>query len=821
MTDLRDAFRALKASPVVTIVAVLSLALGIGANTAIFSIIDSLMLRSLPVKESERLGILGQGEDNTTWTYPIWEQVRDRSAIVDGALAYSLGRFNLAHGGPTEFVDGMWTSGRYFDVLGVPAILGRTFTDADDRRDGGPDGPVAVISYHFWQRRFGGTSDAIGRSITVEGVPYTIVGVTPPGFFGTEVGRTFDVSMPLGTEPLIRGPENRLDRRSSWWLRIMLRTKPNQNMDAGTGAVRGIQPQVRDATMPAEYREQDKKTYLTEPFWLRPAATGNSFLRSRYQRPLMTIMVVVAVVLLIACANIANLLLARASARRHELSVRVALGASPLRVARQLLTESLVISAAGALLGLILAQWGSRLLVRQLSTTTSDVFLDLGIDWRMLAFTAAAAITTAIFFGTVPAFRATRVQPNEAIKQQGRGIAGDGRFGIGNALVIFQVALSLVLVVAAGLFVRTFSSLANLDLGFERDKVLVASINTQRLKIEPAARPALFDRLRQAAAAIPGVSSAAASAVTPVSGDSWQYLIEMPKGAPLSERERVVHVNIISPGWFRTYGTRMLAGRDFTDADKMGAPDVAIVNEAFARRFTDGQNPTGQRVRLPGFPNHPEITREIVGYVQDAVYRSLRQPVPPTMYVPIPQQPQPPSYISVSVRAAAGSPTLVTKSLAAALTDVNRDIAITFSPLVDQVNASLVQERVVAMLSGLFGVLALLLAGLGMYGVTSYAVSRRRTEIGIRMALGAAPGGVVRLVLTRVALLVGVGVIVGGGVSVWASQFVATLLYDLQPRDPAALLFAAIVLGSIGGMAGWVPARRAARIDPARVLREG
>jgi predicted permease len=485
-----------------------------------------------------------------------------------------------------------------------------------------------------------------------------------------------------------------------------------------------------------------------------------------------------------------------------------------------LLTESLLLSGVGALVGLLFARWGSGLLVRQLSSTTNTVFLDLGLDWRILGFTALIAIATAILFGVAPALRASRVQPNEALKEQGRGVVGE-RFGLGSLLVVMQVALSVILVVAAGLFVRTFSSLANVNLGFDHRAVLVANIDAQRLQLDPSQRPALFERLRQAAANVPGVTSAALSRVTPVSGSTWNNVIEIPGAAARPERERLTNINLLSSSWFTTMGTRLIAGRDFSDRDVSGSASVAIVNEAFARKFFDGQNPLGRRVVQPGSPTRPPIDREIVGYVEDAVYRALREPVPPTMYLHLPQQPDPPSSMYVSVRAAAGSPALLTKSLAAALTGVNKDVAITFRMLSEQVNASLIQERIVAMLSGFFGGLALLLAGLGLYGVTSYAVGRRRTEIGIRMALGAAPSGVVRMVLRRVALLVALGVALGAGISVWASRFVTTLLYGLQPRDPATLVLAAVVLSLIGAIAGWIPALRAARIDPARVLREG
>ncbi len=825
MQDLRDAFRALKASPVVSAVAVLSLALGIGANTAIFSILDTLVLRTLPVTEPQQLAQLGLGGDNTSLTNPIWEQIREREALVDGAFAWSTARFNLAQGGPAEMIDGVWASGAYFDVMGVPALLGRTFTRDDDRRGGGPAGPVAVISYKYWQQRFGGAADVVGRSMTIERVPFTIIGVTGPQFFGAEVGRTFDVAIPLGAEPIIRGKESALDRRSNWWLSVVVRRKPGQTLDAATAALRGIQPQLREATMPDHYRPEDRKNYLSEPFTLNDASTGQSSLRSRYQAPLTAIMVVVGLVLLIACANIANLLLARAAARRHEISVRLALGASRWRLVRLLFSESLLLAGCGAVLGLIFAQWGGQLLVRQLSTSTNRVFLDLGLDWRVLAFTTSIAVGTALLFGVAPALRAANVRPNEALKEQGRSVSGDRRFGLGNILVVVQVALSMILIVAAGLFLRTFSSLVHKDLGFEREPVLVVGVNAQRVALEPADRAAFYERLRAAAAATPGVASAAVSVVTPVSGSSWNFLVEIPGAPARPERERVSFMNLLSPGFFRTMGTRLIAGRDFADSDRQGAPDVAIVNEAFARKFFNGENPVGRTVTLPSFSKDPATSHEVVGYVQDAVYRSVRQDIPPTLYVPLAQRKDVPSGVSISARAATSSPARLIKPLADSLAGVDQDLAISFRLLAEQVNASLIQERMVAILSGFFGVLALLLAGLGLYGVTAYAVSRRHTELGIRMALGAAPGGVVRLVLRRVALLVGSGVALGVVLSfataAVATKTLTTMVYGLKPEDPLTFAGAAVVLAAIGAMAGWIPARRASRIDPAIVLRQG
>jgi predicted permease len=826
--DIRVALRQLAGTPVVTMVAVLSLALGIGANTAIFSLVNSLLLRALPVKDPQRLALLKAGLNDSagrsSWTFAIWQELHRRPELVDSAFAWDDDvRFNLASGGVAELVDGIWTTAGMFETLGVSPLLGRTFTADDDRRGGGPDGPVAVVSYAFWQRRFGGAADVVGRRLTLERIPFTIVGVMPPGFFGPNVGKQVDVVLPMGAEPLVRGKESTLDQRDYWWLSVMVRLKPGQSIDAATEALRGVQPQIRRATLPVgEWPAQDLEKYLSEKFTLVPAATGDSSIRTRYGRPLLTVMVVVVLVLLIACANVANLQLARATARRHEWSVRLALGASRWRLVRLLLTESLVLSIVGAGLGALIARWGSQLLVQQLSTQNVTVFLNLSPDWRVLAFTSGVTVATALLFGAAPALRAAGVAPMEAIKEQGRSAgAGSSRASVTSALVVLQVALSVMLVVAAALFLRTFSKLATLDLGFEPDRVLVVTMNAQRAPLEPSQRMAAYERALEAVQALPGVQHAALSPLTPISGHNWGNRFEVSDGVPLADNQRSAFRNQVTPGFFDTYGQRLVAGRAFTDRDRDGAPRVAIVNEAFARRFLNGANPIGHTIHRPRAVT-PEPDMEIVGVVADAVYRRLRDPAPPTVYSPAAQTTAGPATIeyNMSVRAASDSPAQLSRSIADAIGGVNRDLTLTFRPLAEQINGALTQERIVAILAGFFGALALLLAGLGLYGVTSYAVLRQRAEIGIRMALGAAPRSVVRLVVSRVAMLVVAGIVTGMAVSLWASQFVSTLLYGIEPRDPATLAGSAAVLAAVGALAGWLPAYRASRIDPAQVLRD-
>ncbi len=837
--NVRYALRLLRRAPGFTTVIVTTLALGIGANTAIFTIIDGLLLRSLPVKEPERLALVLR-DAGSNWTYPIWEQIRARADMFDGALAWSTfdGVFNLSNGGEARFVNGVWVSASAFPTLGIDAALGRTFVPEDDRRGGGPDGPVAVISYAFWQRHFGGAPDAIGRTLTLDRVPFTVVGVTPAGFTGLTVGRPFDVAVPFGVEPLLRGAnESRLDRRTSWWVGMMLRLKPGQTLDQATALLRTVQPQIRDATLPADVTRADLAEYLKEPFALTSAAAGRSGLREQYRRPLIVIMIAVALVLLIACANIANLLLARATARSHEWSVRLALGASRTRLACQLLTESLLMAAMGSAAALLIARWVSDVLVRQLSS--ESVSLDLTLDWRVLAFTAATTIVTVIMFGLAPALRAAHEAPIDAMKARGRGNAWAGPVSAAGGLVVLQVALSVVLVASAGLFARTFAGLASASLGFETNRVLLVDVNALGTEIPPLARTGVYERIRQRVEAVPGVASAGVSLISPVSGAIWSRRVDLagsvipaaerstgPEGfgftdARIPSNEPLAVFNAISPDWLSTYRTRLVAGRDISTVDGASSARVALVNEAFARKFLNGANPIGRTLRTMTIDR--PAPREIVGLVADAVYRDVREPILPTVYIPLAQLDRDPAMVSppavaLAIRASSGSAAALTRSVAAAIAEINPRLTLTFTPLADQVSDTFVQERLLAMLSGFFGALALLLAAIGLYGLTSYAVGLRRAEIAIRMALGATRASVIHLVMRRVTMLLAAGIPVGLVVSVWASRFVATLLYGLEPGDPLTLAWAAAALAAVGAIAGWIPAWRASRLEPTILL---
>ncbi len=805
--DWRDGWRSLRATPAITTLAIVSLALGIGANSALFSIYNGLLLRSLPVSEPSRLVLL-TGE----WTNPIWEEIRARQdQLADGAFAWSPERFDLSASGETDPVDGIFASGRMFEVLGVAPVRGRTFTPPDDDRRRPSSEPVAVISYRLWQQRFAGADAVLGRTLSIDHKSFTVIGVMPNGFFGPDVGRSADVILPLSAEAIINGAESVLDVRLSWWLNIILRLRPDQQIAQLTDRLRAVQPQIREATLP-EFNHE----YLADPFMLEPAASGRSTLRTRYQRPLEALMAVVALVLLIACANIANLLLARATARRHELGVRLALGASRLRLSRQLLAESVILAGAGAALGLLFARWGSRVLVAQLSSVSNNVYLDMPLDWRVLSFTIGVAVTTAVLFGMAPAVSVSGLSPFEALRGQGRSASGERRVGVRQALVVLQVALSLMLVVTASLFSRTLFLLTTRDLGFDREPVLIAAITVT----QPADRRLnAFEALRDAAAALPGVTSAAFSFTTPTARAGWNTRIVVPPDSPLQGRERASWINAVSPNWFKTYGIRLAAGRDFDSRDRMGATRVAIVNRAFVRRFLKaGDDPVGQHFSDEG-PSGKQDNFEVVGVVEDSVYRSMRAAMEPTMFIPFAQGSNPRPIVSLGVRSAGAPPLSLTRSLSDALGKVDPRASLTFFTLSSQVDASLVQERLLARLSTFFGGLALLLASLGLYGVTAYSVNRRRGEIGIRMALGANAPAIVRMILNRVTVLVAIGIAIGTAVSIWASRFVASFLYGFEASDPATFVTGALVLSLVAAAAGWLPARRASRLDPAAVLR--
>jgi predicted permease len=542
-------------------------------------------------------------------------------------------------------------------------------------------------------------------------------------------------------------------------------------------------------------------------------------LRARYRQPLFVLLGIVALVLLIACANMANLLLAQSTARQQELAIRLSLGASRWLVARQLIIESLLLSFIGSAAGALLAAWGSRSLVQLISTRTTVVTLDLALDWRVLGFTMLVGLITGLLFGVAPALRATGLTPASALRDHSRGVvSGGGRLSVGHGLVALQVAVSFVLVLGASLFVRTLVDLTTQKMGFQYDRVLIATVDLRRTGLTDKERPALFERLRDAVAQAPGVQGAAVSVVTPMSNSVWNNLITVP-GYEAPERERVAHFNRVTPDYFRVMGTPILAGRDLNASDRGGAPKVALVNETFAGKFYKGENPLGKKFMI-GVPGRPDATTyEIIGLVGDAKYVSLREPPPPTMYTAWAQADTASSSARITLRVNGAADSYRATALQA-IESVHKEAVVDFKAFEEDVRAAVIQERLVASLSAFFGGLALLLAAIGLYGVMSYSVAQRRNEIGIRMALGAAPAKVMRLVLANVAVVTVIGLVTGIAVSFGAGRFINTLLFGLVVNDVTMLVVAAITLGAAAALAGYVPARRAARVDPMAALRE-
>jgi len=656
--------------------------------------------------------------------------------------------------------------------------------------------------------------------------PFTIIGVMPPGFSGVEVGWMADVLLPFAAEPLLQGRDSSLPRTGRSWLEIMVRLRPGQTIDQAVAVLRGVQPQIRAAVLPGlQSSPAFAARYLTSPLTLQPAAAGASRLRRQFETPLVAMVAAVGLVLLVACANIASLRLARALARREELSVRLALGGSRGRLVRLLVVESLIVAALGAALGLLFARWSSALLVQQLGTWERAVSLDLSLDWRVVAFTATVACLCALGADIAPMLAVKSLTPGTALQGAGRAVAGDRRFAVRGALVITQIAVSFVLVIAAGLFLRTFASINRLPLGFAPEPLLIVNVNLYASGIPPEERSARVERLREVAASVSGVKSASASQMRLLTGGGWftNNRIAVGDGPMLPEDQRKrVWRNAIAPGWFETMGIPLRAGRPFTEHDRVGSVPVAIVNEAFVRRYLSGIQPIGQTVRLDS-DDGPRY--EIVGLAADAVYTTPRDGMLPTFYEPLAQRGSQEwsswRNVMVTVAAASGQRARVLRDVEAALTRFDSTLVFTSGTFDRMLDDTMTRERLVAMMSGFFGALALLLAGLGVYGIMLQAVSARRTEIGLRMALGAQPAGIVRLVLGRAGALIGAGLAVGLAGSWWAARFVAPLLFDVQARDPMTFSATAAVLLVVGILAAWVPARYAAGLDPATVLREG
>jgi predicted permease len=827
--DLRYGARQLMRSPGFTAVAVLSLALGIGANTAIFQLVDVVRLKTLPVEDPQDLVYINFAPNSSrsgwwssrsaTFTYGHWKQIQSQQEAFTGVLAWSATRFNLAQGGEVRYAEGLYVSADFFRHLGVAPVLGRTFTAEDDSAT--CNNPGAVISYAFWQREFGGEPAALGRTVSLDGRPFPVIGVTPESFFGVEVGNRYEVAIPLCADQLLAEDKTRMRAPvpTAWWLSMIGRLKPGWSVERADAHLKTIAPGIMRATLPPTYRPDAAKRYLENQLTATQGGTGVSGLRRQYERPLWLLLAITGLVLLIACANLANLLLARASVREREIAVRLAIGASRGRLVRQLLSESLLLAVLGAVLGAVVAQVLSRSLVAFLTTTNNRLFVGLGIDWRVLGFTAALAVTTCLLFGLLPAVRATHLAPASAIRAGARGAtAGRERFGLRRALVSTQVALSLVLLVGALLFVRSLQKLLAVDPGFQSEGILAVSLDLRRPNYTQERRPVIYRDLLERISTRPGVVSVAQVGMTPVSGSGWNQSVR-PEGAGSGESGKNSYFNRVSPGYFRTMGTTLIAGRDFDERDTLSAPKVAIVNEAFAKTFFGGANPVGRSFRYEAGAGEQDPVFQIVGLVKNTKYYQLREDPLEIGFFPMAQEPRPGAGTNYVIRVA-GSMGEVMRNVSAAVGEVSPTIGIEFRPLSRQVEESLLRDRLMATLSGSFGLLAGLLATLGLYGVISYMVARRRNEIGLRIALGADRRRVIGMVLREAGLLLVVGLAAGLLLAVWAARAAATLLFGLQPHDPITLVSAVLLLTAVALAASYGPARRAASLEPMQALRD-
>jgi predicted permease len=824
--DLRYTARTLRKSPGFTAAALLCLALGIGANTAVFTLLDAALLRALPVDDPQRLALIESanedGQSIDAFSYPQYVYLHEHARAM-GVMAYDNIRLNLSSGAIADAPSGELVSDNYFQLLGVPPALGRMLAPGDEN--------VAVISHRFWKSRFGGDPETVGRTANLNGVAFTIVGVTPARFFGAEAGSAPDVYIPLAMCDRLHAGAPRLPMINNFWLSLMGRLRPSVTLQqAGAEAELLYHQSASEPTrgLPAGHPlvEYFRRMHVS----LASGGKGAGGIRAQFGKPLTVLMAVVALVLLIACANLAGLLLARATARRREIAVRLALGASRGRLVRQLLTEGLALAVAGGALGLLVASWSATALVKFLDGTTLDVALDL----RVLGFAFGASVITGLLFGAAPAMRAARQSVAAPLKGE-PALAARGRgFELRNLLVSAQVALSLTLMVGAGLFIRTLGDLKNIDPGFHAERVLLVSFDPGLSRYTEQRARDFYARLMERVAAMPGVETVSMADQPLLAGAMFEGVVVEGAVTPPIESTggktagvTVAAIKTVTPRFFETMGIPLRLGRDFSDRDLPGATKVAIVNERFVHQFFGGRNPIGKRIGV----GDKILDLEVAGVIADTKYRSLRGKPPATVYLPFDQDDrkgQPGSMArTLQVRTQVGSHvgnSADPENLAALIEQqaraLDRNLPVskvsTFARIID---SQLVRERLIATLSGFFGALAMLLACVGLYGVMAYNVQRRTCEIGIRMALGATGSAVTRMVLRHSLAMVMAGVAVGLPLALWLSKLVKSLLFGVEPGDAATLAAATLLLAVVAALAAYLPARRAARIDPTVALR--
>jgi predicted permease len=828
--DLRFSFRMMRKNPGFTLIAVLTLALGIGANTALFSVVDAVLLKELPVSRPEQLVLFrwlgGQGvvrgfngvmerdpatglQTSTSISYPAFERLRDQNQTLASVFAFaSLGRLNLNADGQAEMVHWQAVSGSYFTGLGVSALLGRVLTNEDDKAGAEP---AAVISYRYWQRRFNSDPVVIGKVVYLSGAAFTIVGVTPREFLGTfDVGSAPNITVPIALLAHVSpGNAERQRSTSNWWLGVMGRLKPGVSAAQAQAELSAIL-QRHVLELPTAAGEQRVAPQIR----LDSGSQGLMYARGVFSSQLAILMAIVGLVLLIACINLANLLLARAATRQKELAVRASVGASRIRLIQQLLTESMLLAVLGGALGLLFADWGKDVLLALLTANWNEFVVDLRLDRRVLGFTAVVSMLTGILFGLVPALRATRIELTPMLKENPG--SGPVRSRLNKALVVAQVAMSLLLLAGAGLFVRTLRDLNQIDAGFDRENLLIFKVHPRSSGYETARLADVYRQITGRIAALPGVSAVSSSVDPLVAGAYFTPHVEIPDYTPHAGENMSVGLAWVAPDFLAAMGIPLLSGRELTSQDNQQAPKVAVVSQALAQRFFPNQNPLGRRLNILEMR---EV--QIVGVARDAKYGDLRGAIRPVVYLPYLQnQPGPPAEMSFTVRTV-GDPITVMVAIRQAVQSIDRNMPISNVGTQNELIARMfTKERLFASLSSFFGLLALALVCIGLYGVMSYTVARRTHEIGVRMALGAQSADVLRMVLGESLLMVLTGSLIGLAAALATMRWIAGMLYVSIAIDPLTIALVTLLLLAVAALSGWLPARRAARVDPLVALRQ-
>ncbi len=818
--DIRYGVRLLRKQPGFSAVVVLALALGLGANTALFSLFNSVLLRALPVRHAEQLVVLSVTDEEdsaaTTFSYPMYRELRDKNSVFSSILAQAGAELNATYGEKSEKARGELVSGNYFETLGVQPWLGRLFTPADDRIPGAH--PVAVLSYPYWQRRFGGDRSIVGGKLILNGHPVTVIGITPPGFYGTDLAEGTDIRLPMMMTPIFRPlPANRLQNASHQWLEIIARRKSTMSPAQAEAGIDVLYRQVHEKQireLPARVSDYQKRVARSRHLKLLPGSQGLRHLQEQISHALLILFGITLVILLITCANLANLFLARNAARAQEIAMRLALGATRRRLLRQWLTESLLFALLGGGLGLLLAIWTQSAL---LHFVPANERMNLGhatLDPSVFVFAFAASLATALLFGIVPALQISR---RSLAAQQGDARLAQNEMAphrFRGALVLLQIALSLPLLIGAGLFLHSLRNLKTIAPGFDESQVVLASLNPALNGYSPERTRALYDEFLGRVRALPGVRSAALAVGVVLSGGWDSITVNVEGYQPREGEDMNPNANTVSPDYFATLRMAIVAGRDFNEHDNLQSGKVGIINQTMARYFFGTQNPIGKKF---GTDESAPADIEIVGVVQDAKYVSLREKTQRHFYVPIAQEPRLMD-LTLHVRTADARP--IAGMLRQTLQEIDPHVPLyDVTTLANQLDDSLAGDRLITWLSTAFGVLATLLATIGLYGVIAFSVTQRTREIGIRMALGAQRWDVLRLVLRQVAWLVLLGAILGTAISLGALRLVASLLYDVRAEDPLAFVGAAVILLTAAALAAFSPVRRATLVNPTVALR--